>query len=193
MTATILMVGCGRAERPPGPVGWSSPVGWLLAVGRADAAGDVIGARCLRPPVVAPIIDHFRPGDCPYCAGNRGLEFGTPAGVTVHAAAAGTVTFVGRVARIGYVVVDHGDGTRATYGNLVEPAVRRGATIEAGDTVGTTAGTFHFGLRADDVYLDPEPLLGALAVRPQLVPWDGRNRRPPRPADLRCGQRGGAG
>ena len=94
-------------------------LGAVLAVALAvvQPAG-AAAAGCLRPPVAAPIADHFRDPPCPWCAGNRGLQYAVAAGTPVRAAAAGTVTFAGLVAGVRYVVLAHADGLRATYGGL---------------------------------------------------------------------------
>ena len=56
----------------------------------------------------------FDPPDVPWGAGHRGVDLGGQIGQPVHAALPGTVSFVGRVAGRGVVVVDHG-ATRTTY------------------------------------------------------------------------------
>ena len=136
---------------------------------------------CLRPPVVAPITDHFR-DPCTYCPGNRGLEYGVAPGVPVRAMATGRVSFSGLVAGIRYLVVDHGDGLRATYGGLRTSHLSTGDAVVAGAVVGVTGATLHVGVRRGERYLDPEPLIGRLVIRPYLVPTDGTRRRaaPPR-------------
>ncbi len=143
-------------------------------------------AGCLRPPVVAPIADRFRDPPCPWCAGNRGLQYAVAAGTPVRAAAAGTVTFAGLVAGVRYVVLAHADGLRATYGGLASSPRSVGDRVPAGAVVGTSGAGLHFGIRRGDVYLDPEPMLGELRRRPRLVPIDGTAPRPAPPPVLRC-------
>jgi murein DD-endopeptidase MepM/ murein hydrolase activator NlpD len=129
---------------------------------------------CLVKPVEAPVVDPFREPPCEWCPGNRGIEFGPTGELAVVAAASGTVTFVGAVARTLYVVVGHADGTRTTYGNLARGVVHRGEYVELGEVVGIGGATTHFGWRdGDGRYLDPTPLLGRLRIRPYLVPTDG--------------------
>ena len=99
------------------------------------------GAACWTPPVDAPIVDPYRAPACTYCPGHRGIEFGPRPGQTVRAVAGGLVSFAGTVAGTRYVVVDHGDGLRATYGRLAAVQVRRGSSVAAGDPIGTTTGT----------------------------------------------------
>ena len=149
---------------------------------------------CWAPPVVAPVIDPYRPPACPWCPGNRGLEYGTGPGVPVRAVASGVVSFSGRVADIGYVVVRHRDGIRATYGGLREPFRAEGSFVPVGAIVGETEHDLHFGLRDGDTdeYVDPTPHIGTLVLQPRLVPLDDSPRRPGT-VRLRCGRRGGGG
>jgi murein DD-endopeptidase MepM/ murein hydrolase activator NlpD len=143
-------------------------------------------ATCWRPPVAAPIVDPFRPPACRWCAGNRGLEFGTPSGAVVRAVATGRVSFAGVVAATGYVVVRHADGRRVTYGGLAERSVGRGDLVVAGAPVGLTGGRLHFGLRDGTRYVDPEPFLGRLVRRPWLLPVDGGPAVPAPSPIVRC-------
>jgi murein DD-endopeptidase MepM/ murein hydrolase activator NlpD len=162
----------------------------LLAAAPAAAAAP----PCLLPPVArATVIDPFRPPACPYCAGNRGIDLATPAGGPVVAAAAGRVTFAGSVAGTRYVVVEHTGGYRTTYGQLASAAVRAGQQVVAGAPVGTSTGRLFFGLRLADEYLDPAPHLAVVRSLPQLVPLNGRNRRPARIGQVICPDGGGTG
>ena len=78
---------------------------------------------CLLPPVDAPVVDPFRAAAVPVVPGQpRPRRTPSAPGTPVRAAAAGTVTFSGVVAGTRYVVVDHADGLRATYGGLASTA-----------------------------------------------------------------------
>ena len=134
------------------------------------------------------MVDPFRPPPCTWCAGNRGLEYGTPGGTVVRAVAAGEVTFSGTVAGERYVVVRHADGRRATYGGLASfVAADRRCGRGGRESSAITAGHLHFGLRDGDTYIDPAPFLGRLVGRPRLVPDDGTAARAAPPPRLRCG------
>jgi hypothetical protein len=135
---------------------------------------------------VAPVADPFREPACPFCAGNRGIEYAVPAGTPVRAAGAGTVTFSGVVAGTFYLVVEHADGVRATYGQLAGSHLGVGSAVTAGAIVGVSAGGLHFGLRVGDRYVDPAPWLGRLVERARLVPTDGSAPRPAPPPRLSC-------
>jgi murein DD-endopeptidase MepM/ murein hydrolase activator NlpD len=146
----------------------------------------VAALSCWLPPVDAPVIDPFREPACVWCPGNRGLEYGTAPGVAVRAVSTGTVTFSDQVAGTGYVVVRHADGRRATYGGIERTDRAPGQVVVAGSIVGVTTGTFHFGLRDGERYLDPAQHLGRPVTRARLVPVDGSPGRPAPATRVRC-------
>ena len=143
----------------------------LLVAVVAPAAGAAPGPR-YRPPVDAPISDPFRPPSSPYGPGNRGLEYDTPPGTVVRAAADGRVTFAGLVAGTRHVTVLHPDGLRTTVSRLATVAVVVGQEVDQGDVLGTTEGRLHFGARSGDSYLDPASLFGPALPHVRLVPFD---------------------
>jgi len=144
-------------------------------------------AQCWLPPVNGIVVDPFRQPPCRWCPGNRGIEYRVGSGATVRAVAAGEVVYSGSVAGVGYVVVRHRDGRRATYGRLEERLVRRGDAVISRSVVGRAIGTFHFGLRDGDRYLDPAPFLGELVGLTRLVPVDRSSPRPAGKARVVCG------
>jgi hypothetical protein len=152
----------------------------VLLTPRASAAGSPTPGRGVwplqpRPPVVA----GFDPPATRFGSGHRGADLAGRPGAAVHTALAGRVTFAGRLAGRGVVVVDHG-ATRTTY----EPVA---ATVHVGDRVATGAvigrlqtfgshcfprACLHWGLiEGADHYLDPLTLVGAAPVR--LLPLFG--------------------
>ena len=151
--------------------------------------GGAVAARpCWLPPVAAAVTDPFREPDCRWCPGNRGIEFGTSPGASVRAVATGRVTYSGRIAGTGYVVVRHADGLRTTYGNVDGRRYSAGDPVVRGSLLGFAGGRVHFGLRDGARYLDPAPYLGRLVHRPRLVPVDGSRGAPAPPPRLRCGR-----
>ncbi len=136
-----------------------------------------------RPPVLAPITDHFRAPDHPYGPGNRGIDYATVPGTPVGAAAPGRVTFANAVAGRLVVVVSHSDGLRTTYDGLATIAVAEGDDVGAGHALGTASAHLHFGVRDGTSYLDPELLFAAsgdaadVAVVARLVPTGGADAR----------------
>lgn len=140
-------------------------------------------------------MDGFRSPRCPWCAGNRGLEYGTTVGQPVRAAAAGTVRFAGPVARVNYVVVEHPSGLRTSYGPLEDTSVAVGDSVRAGAVLGRSGGTrLFFGVRPSAsgwvrwgsaaAYLDPGRFLLRRVAPVRLVPTDG-SPPPPAPDRLR--------
>ncbi len=164
----------------------------LLIVAVASAALTAMTAReadaCWRPPVRGRVVDPFREPPCPWCAGNRGIEYRVPRRTPVRSVAAGEVTYSGVVAGTRYVVVRLPDGRRITYGRLTASRVRTGDRVLRGTTIGAAGPQFFFGVRVGDRHIDPAPLLGRLVGRPRLVPTDGSPSRTPPPPRLRCGE-----
>lgn len=151
------------------------------------AAPQFVGAApCWLPPVAGRVSDPFREPPCPYCAGNRGVEYEV-GDVAVRAVAAGVVTWSGSVAGTKYVVIRHANQWRATYGQLVSSPLSAGDRVVARMRVGVASGSFYFGLRVDKTYIDPAQFMGRLVGRPRLVPIDGTARRDPPIPRLRCG------
>ena len=159
----------------------------VTVVGAVAAGPHAVVAACWHPPVTAPVSDPFRPPSCRWCPGNRGLEYDTVPGQRVTAVESGRVSFAGSVAGTVYVVVDHRDGRRVTYGRLADRRFGQGELVLRGQIVGTTGETFHFGVRTGEQYLDPALSIGRLVGRPRLVPADGSPAAPAPPPLLRCG------
>lgn len=124
-------------------------------------------------------VRRFDPPPKPWLPGHRGVDLAASPGAPVRAAGAGVVLFAGQIAGRGVVSVLHRNGLRTTY-EPVEPAVRSGDRVRAGDPVGVLVpghpgcpaeACLHWGLRRDEQYLDPLLLLGLGRVR--LLPLDG--------------------
>ena len=122
------------------------------------------------------VVSRFDPPTSRWGAGHRGVDLRGAVGQPVRAAAAGTVTFAGRLAGRGVVVVSHGR-TRTTY-EPVTASVRQGDRVQAGARIGRLellgshclpAVCLHWGLLEDERYLDPLTLVGGGPVR--LLPW----------------------
>ncbi|MEM8621260.1 MAG: M23 family metallopeptidase [Actinomycetota bacterium] len=154
----------------------------LSATGWSASASAV---QCWHPPVVGRVVDPYRKPPCPYCAGNRGIEYEVAPRTQPTAVAAGMVSFAGVVVDTRYVVVALGDGRLVTYGRLVDSHLRAGDRVVAGAVVGTASGPFYFGVRRGDSPVDPTPLLGTWGGTPRLVPTDGGVGHPA-PMRLRC-------
>ena len=131
----------------------SGPWGWPLA-------GPHEVTRAFAPPASA------------YGAGHRGVDLPAAAGAAVRASAAGRVTYAGRLAGRGVVVVTHG-ALRTTY-EPVTASVRLGQAVALGEVVGrleaghagcAAAACLHWGLRRGQEYLDPVRLVRRGPVR----------------------------
>ncbi len=155
-------------------------------VGGLATASPAEAAPCWFPPVEGTVTDPFREPPCPWCAGNRGLEFAVSDRVVVRAAASGRVEFVGSVADIGYVVVRLANGWRHTYGRVTSTSSEMGDVVLSGAVIGRASGMFFFGLRIGDDYADPAPFVGVLRGRPRLIPVDGTAARPAPPPQPKC-------
>lgn len=175
---------CGRRR-----LGRRALVAMMTAVSAlvmSVAPGAVMGQGCWPAPVVGAVADPFREPACPWCPGNRGIEFRVDAEVPVRAVASGVATFVGTIAGVTYVVVELPSGWRLTYGMLTSTTLARGDAVLGGSIVGRASERFHFGLRVGDEYRDPAPHLGRPVGRPRLVPLDGTAARAAPPPSLRC-------
>jgi len=131
-----------------------------------------------RAPLDAPIriLRRFAPPALPWLSGHRGVDLAAEPGTPIRAAGAGRVGYAGDLAGRGVVTVLHEGGLRTTY-LPVRPLVERGASVRAGDVIGTLesptghcpGSCLHWGLLRGDHYLDPLLLLGRARVR--LLPF----------------------
>jgi murein DD-endopeptidase MepM/ murein hydrolase activator NlpD len=116
------------------------------------------------------VVDPYREPACDWCAGNRGIEWRASQGEQVRSAAAGRVTFAGRVAGAGWVVVEVREGLLVTHGRLEALAVAAGDRVAPGDPVGTSAGSLYVGVRLHGRPVDPLRCgLEAPSGRPRAV------------------------
>lgn len=123
------------------------------------------------------VVAAFEAPESDYGPGHRGVDLAGAAGQSVFAVAAGEVTFAGRVAGRGVVVIDHGE-LRSTY-EPVAAQVAKGDGVAAGDRIATLTADashcapqacLHLGARDGDAYVDPLLLLGGQRLR--LKPLD---------------------
>jgi hypothetical protein len=94
-----------------------------------------------------------------------GIDIRAPLETEVRAAQAGTATFVGGdpCCDNGYhVIIEHGEGFETLYGHLGGFQVAPGASVNAGDVIGSVGMTgetdephLHFEIRQAGAYLDP--------------------------------------
>lgn len=151
----------------------------LLVAGAAPSVADTEprGVWPLHPQ--PEVVRGFDPPDVTWGSGHRGVDLRGSVGQAVRTGLAGRVSFVGTIAGVPVVVVDHG-ATRTTY-QPVAASVRVGDEVSAGDVIGNLrwfgshclpAACLHWGLVEGDRYLDPLSIVGG--PRPvRLLPLDG--------------------
>ncbi|MXO70559.1 peptidoglycan DD-metalloendopeptidase family protein [Altererythrobacter buctensis] len=102
-----------------------------------------------------------------HAAMHAGLDFRAPHGAPIHAAADGTVSFVGVKSGYGNVVeVSHGNGMITRYAHMSRFASRVGQDVKAGDVIGrignsgrSTGPHLHFEVRINGRAVNPRPFL----------------------------------
>ncbi|WP_297801353.1 M23 family metallopeptidase [uncultured Brevundimonas sp.] len=158
----------GNAPLPPRPLPAPTPT---PAAPSAPAPSTASGQRVsLQWPVRGEILRRFGPSGLG--ERNNGINIGASAGAEVKAAADGTVAYVGDdiVGQGLTVLIVHRDGWRTVYSHLGSSTVRDGATVRAGQSIGTvglTAGdgrpSIHFEVRQmrgdDPIAIDPLSIL----------------------------------
>ncbi|MFC9031939.1 murein hydrolase activator EnvC family protein [Streptomyces arboris] len=122
------------------------------------------------------VLRGWEPPATPYGPGHRGVDLAARPGDAVVAAATGRVSFAGRVAGRGVLVIElAGSGApplRTTY-EPVRALVKKGDEVVAGQPVGVleagpfhcAGGCLHWGLRRGEAYLDPLTLLPRALLR----------------------------
>ena len=98
---------------------------------------------------------------------HAGLDFRGPIGAPIHAAARGTVSFVGQKSGYGNVVeVSHGNGLVTRYAHMSRFNAKVGQKVAAGAVIGAIGSTgrstgphLHFEVRQNDRALNPRLFL----------------------------------
>lgn len=157
---------------------------------RSGPPADPVGTWPLRAGADGPeVVRRFEAPAGPYGPGHRGVDLAGRVGQPVLAALPGRVSFAGRIAGRGVVVVSHG-ATRTTY-EPVSSASAVGATVAGGEVIGHLElvgshcfprACLHWGWVQGSTYLDPLRLVGAGPVRLlplwRLTPAGGPAGRP---------------
>lgn len=103
---------------------------------------------------------------------HSGMDIAAPTGTPVRAAGAGkvvaaTARYNGSDAWGNTVVIDHGHGLATRYAQLDSYIVRKGDSVNAGDTIGAVGATgknatgphLHFEVLVDGEHIDPAPVV----------------------------------
>jgi murein DD-endopeptidase MepM/ murein hydrolase activator NlpD len=157
-----------------------------------DVAPLLVGTACVRAlpagdarldaPVagVLRVVNSFGAPTSAWTAGHRGVDLEAEVGIEVLAPASGTVSFSGRVVDRVVVTITHPNGLRSSL-EPVEPLVRIGDQVRAGQAIGLVSGVpghcapgvcLHWGVRLGATYLDPIDLLRGFGPI-VLLPIDG--------------------
>ena len=180
------------------------------ATGQGSRSGSAPGARSWRPPFQQAYVRTSPYGSRAHPIDRRwrlhtGVDLvSQPGPGPVDAVSNGTVTAAGYRGSYGNAVdIDHGGGITSRYAHLarIDPAIRPGATITAGQVVGVEGSTgastgnhLHLEILIDGDSVDPVPFMADRAA-----PLDGRPNNPtptPAPAPTRdtpAGVEGGIG
>ncbi len=118
---------------------------------------------------------------------HAGLDFRGSIGTPIHAAARGTVSFVGRRGGYGNVVeIRHGNGLMTRYAHMSKTLAKRGQKVAAGEVVGkignsgrSTGPHLHFEVRINNRAVDPRTMLekGASILGARRVLETGKDDR----------------
>lgn len=103
---------------------------------------------------------------------HRGIDIRISPGTSIRAAAAGRVTFSGRMRGYGNVIfVDHGDGFETRYAHNRKNRVHKGDVVDVGSSIAEVGSTgnasaphLHFEVRKDGHAIDPLSFLPASSI-----------------------------
>jgi len=138
---------------PKNPAAWKRPAGNHEPALTQDFGPSSVTAE---PKVIWPGGEGIAAGT--YAHFHKGIDISTAGcGADVLAAAAGTVRVSYRTSAGEHVIVlDHGDGWCTSYGHMASRTVTKGATVKAGQKIGTIGATgnaagchLHFGVKSD--------------------------------------------
>ena len=101
---------------------------------------------------------------------HRGWDIGGDFGAPIVAVLAGTAVQVRYDSSCGnYVKIDHGNGYSTIYMHMSKQIAVEGAYVQQGEIIGLVGSTgvstgphLHFGIKVNNVYVDPDPYIGHL-------------------------------
>jgi murein DD-endopeptidase MepM/ murein hydrolase activator NlpD len=142
-----------------------------LSLARMDALDDGLqGVPQVMPADSGEITSGFGYRADPFTGGGAfhpGLDFRGAFGAPIHAAADGTVSFVGQIRGYGNVVeVSHGNGLLTRYAHMSKTMAKVGQRVAAGVVIGAIGSTgratgphLHFAVRKHGSVVNPRPFL----------------------------------
>lgn len=160
----------------------------VRAVAAQPAEGSGTGQGWTWPVPRPEVVEAFDVPESAWAPGHRGVDLAGSAGDPIASVGPGMVAFVGQVADIPVIAIDHpGTGLRSTY-QPVRARVSVGQIVAAGEVIGVLASNgghcsghcLHLGIkrpgagaRGGPAYVDPLRLLARFAV---LKPIRGPRR-----------------
>ena len=101
---------------------------------------------------------------------HQGWDIGGEFGAPIVATLAGTAETVSYNSSAGnFVRINHGNGLVTVYCHMSKQLVTQGEHVKQGQTIGLIGSTgvstgphLHFGVKVNDVYVDPDPYIGHL-------------------------------
>ena len=128
------------------------------------------------PPTIGVITTFYGARDCLHPEGHTGLDIASGYGTLIWAPADGVVVHAATapVGGLGiYVILDHGNGLRTTYGHLQEALVLPGQPVRQGEPIGLMGSTgystgphLHLEAAVGSQRFDPLALIPELAAYP---------------------------
>ncbi len=99
---------------------------------------------------------------------HKGMDLAANKGVSIYAAAAGTVTYAGYDGDYGYnVIIDHGNGMKTRYAHASYLSVSCGQTVAQGEMLAAVGSTgystgnhLHFEVIVNGTRVNPAPYIG---------------------------------
>jgi murein DD-endopeptidase MepM/ murein hydrolase activator NlpD len=112
---------------------------------------------------------------------HRGVDYAAPTGTPAQSVGDGVVIFSGVQGGYGNVVeIRHGTGHTTLYAHLSKIHLRKGQTVQKGQTIGAVGSTgwstgphLHFEFRVNGVHVDPQKVIQqaqALPIAPTAMP-----------------------